>query len=69
MIGSRPGFYGIGRYSGEFIPREDAEKHAMSQCGISHIDDDAPEAAEFRAALVEWYYSGAWIEVKKGEVQ
>lgn len=67
MKGKESGYYGIGPNAGKFIPREEAEAYALEQSGISEIDESAPDAKEFKRAFVEWFYSGAWIEVKKEE--
>lgn len=67
VTGKKAGFYGIGPYQGVFVPAGEAEAYALERAGISGIDDTAPDAEEFKRAFVEWFYSGAWIEVKEGE--
>lgn len=46
--------------TGREISDEDALAYAMQQCGIAQFDEDAPDASEFAAMLVDWYYSGDW---------
>lgn len=49
----------------DFIPAEDALEYASERCGVT-VDDDAPDAAEFKRDFVEWYFS-SWITVYEGD--
>lgn len=57
------GFKGIGPNEGKFVPAEDALIVAFGAVGIVIHNYAAPDAKEFRKMLLEWYYSGNWIEV------
>lgn len=52
------GYVGIGPEAGTFVPKEKAFDYALGRC-LSGLPD---EQEEFREMLVEWYYSGNWIE-------
>jgi hypothetical protein len=54
-------YCGIGPNAGLVIPEEDALPYAMHQCGIPCINP-APDSEEFKGMLVEWFYSGSWLE-------
>ena len=57
------GYKGIGPNAGKFIPADDAFTYAKMCCGVLTYNDEAPDAKEFEEMLVEWFYSGNWIEV------
>ena len=57
------GYKGIGPESGQFIAAEDAYEHVLQACGLSLSDSSAPLAQEAEQTLVEWYFSGNWVEV------
>lgn len=59
-------YIGIGTNSGKQVDGEDALDYAMRNCGAMFRNnaEDAPEYEDFKEAIVEWYYSGDWIEVK-----
>ena len=57
------GYKGIGPEAGQFIAAEDAYEHVLQACGLSLSDASAPLAQEAKQALVEWYFSGNWVEV------
>lgn len=50
------GYRGIGPEQGICVKAEDAYSYAFSRC--LH----GPDNEEFREMLVEWFYSGNWIE-------
>ena len=52
---------GLGPNRGRFVNGADGFAIACRGCGILQWDERAAEAAEFRAMLVEWYFSGNWI--------
>lgn len=52
------GYIGIGPEEGNFIPAESAFEYALERCTHGTLDDKK----EFREMLVEWFYSGNWIE-------
>ena len=52
---------GLGPNRGRFVNGADGFAVACQGCGILKWDERAAEAAEFRAMLVEWYFSGNWI--------
>lgn len=57
------GYRGIGPNAGKFVPADEALEYALEQCGVSliQINRDAPEAAEFLAMIVDWYFDGPWV--------
>ena len=61
------GWRGIGPEAGKFVPAADGFRHAAQECGITMVDPAAPLADEFKEMLVEWYFSGNWIEVDENE--
>lgn len=48
----------------EFVRDEDALDYALEKCGVAIVDDGASESEEFKAMLVEWYFSN-WVEVEE----
>lgn len=58
------GFKGIGSNAGQFVPAEDAFTVAAQAVGIIVFNHTADDAEEFREMLVEWYFSGNWVEVE-----
>lgn len=46
-----------------FVAAEDALDHVLIKCGVKIVDKVAPDAEEFRDMVVEWYFSGNWVEV------
>lgn len=51
----RKGYFEMG--TGIFVPEEDAYRYAMER-----ISQDEDLKQEFRETVVEWFYSGNWIE-------
>lgn len=66
-MSERKGWRGIGPNAGEFVPAEDAFNHVCKEVGIWAYDSTNPLFAEFKEMLVEWYFSGNWIEVTENE--
>ncbi len=60
------GWLSMGKGAQTFVPDEEAAEYALERCGVK-IDMSAPEAAEAREALVDWYYSGAWCRAFCGK--
>lgn len=60
---NQKGFKGIGPNTGKFVSAEDAFTHAAREVGILVFNHTAADAEEFREMLVEWYFSGNWVEV------
>lgn len=52
------GYIGIGPESGTFVPADKSYAYALERC-LSGTEDDQKE---FMDMLVEWFYSGNWIE-------
>lgn len=61
--GKLKGWKGICSNAGKFVPADEGFAYVCDQVGIAAFDDSAPEAADFVASTVEWYFSGNWIEV------
>ena len=59
-------YKGIGPEAGKIVPASEAFKYACQKVGILAYEISAPEFDEFREMLVEWYFSGNWIEVREG---
>ena len=57
------GWRGIGPNAGEYIAVKDGFGYVCTQVGIEVFDKTALEAEEFQKMLLEWYFSGNWIEV------
>ena len=55
-------YRGIGPNSGKIVAEPDAFQYALKECGVLAYSSNAPEFGEFREMLVEWYFSGNWIE-------
>ena len=56
-------YKGIGPNEGKIVPTEGAFIYVCNQLGIFAYDSSNPEYEEFKEMLVEWYFSGNWIEV------
>ena len=61
MSDTRRGYYGIADNEGKFVEADEALEYALTQCGMSITNPDAPECEEAAAAFEEWYFSGCWI--------
>ena len=61
--GDLKGWKGICGNRGKFVAVEDGFSYVRDQVGITLFDHAAPDAKEFREMLVDWYFSGNWIEV------
>ncbi len=57
------GWKGIGPERGKFIPAEDGLDHILTEFGITGLDESVPLYGELKELLIDWYYSGNWIEV------
>ena len=56
-------YIGICANRGKVVRAEDALDYALDDLGIMAIPGRELDA-EFRAALVDWFYSGSWMEVE-----
>ena len=56
-------YIGICANRGKVVCAEDALDYAMHDLGIMAIPGRDLDA-EFRVALVDWFYSGDWVEVE-----
>ncbi|MBO5953326.1 MAG: hypothetical protein J6Q53_04300 [Oscillospiraceae bacterium] len=61
--GKLKGWRGIGPNAGEYVAAEDGFGYACTHVGIDRFDETALEAEDFKEMLIEWYFSGNWIEV------
>ena len=61
------GWKGICSNAGKFVAAEDGLAYVFEQIGIMAFNHDATDAAMFLEDLVEWYFSGNWIEVYSDE--
>ena len=61
--GRLKGWRGIGPNTGEYVAVEDGFGYACQQAGIESFDETAPDAEEFKELLIEWFFSGNWLEV------
>lgn len=57
------GYKGIGIEAGRFVAAEDAEEHVLRECGLTAASERTYLTDEAKRALVEWYFSGEWVEV------
>ena len=60
-------YEGFNEHEGEYVSAQDALAYAMKQCGIVHCAGGFPERREFDEMLVEWYFSGNWRAIRKGD--
>ena len=61
--GKFKGWRGIGPNAGQYVTAEDGFGYVCTQVGIEAFDDTAIEAEDFKEMLIEWFFSGNWIEV------
>lgn len=54
-------YVGIGPEHGNSVDSSEAYEYALGRCL------NGPDHEEFRAMLVEWFYSGNWKEVPDGK--
>lgn len=62
QYGKLLGWEGIGENRGKYVPAEEGLSYAMQQVGVLTFYEDAPDAGEFKDMLVDWFFSGNWIE-------
>ena len=60
------GYKGIGTEKGKYVSVEDAKEHVLKECGL-HVLESTYLSEEAMDALVEWYFSGEWLEVREDE--
>ncbi len=60
--GKLKGWKGICSNAGKFVPADDGLKYVFNRVGIMLVNPNAPEA-DALLELVDWYFSGNWIEV------
>ena len=56
-------YYGIGLEQGKIIEEGQAFDYALERCLEGTLEDQK----EFREMLVEWFYSGNWIETDNAQ--
>jgi hypothetical protein len=66
--GEFKGWKGISTNTGKYVAAEDGFEYVCEQVGIEAFDETAPDATEFKGMLIEWYFSGNWIEDYKEDV-
>ena len=52
------------------VYREEAVEYAMNKLGYEknpYAEPDEQMKKEFESMIVDWFYSGDWIEVREGE--
>lgn len=57
------GWRSVGPNTGEFVEASDGFGYACTQVGIEAFDETALEADDFKEMLIEWFFSGNWVEV------
>ena len=60
--GQLKGWKGICSNAGKFVPVDEGLAYVFKQVGIMLVNPNAPEA-DALLELVDWYFSGNWIEV------
>lgn len=55
---SQKGYHEMG--TNLFVPEEDAYEYALDRC----MNGPEEDQKEFKAMLVEWFYSGNWVKEK-----
>lgn len=58
------GYSGIGAERGKYVEVKDAREHVLNECGLA-MQESTYLSEEALDALVEWYFSGEWLEVRK----
>lgn len=61
--GNLKGWRGIGPNAGQYITADSGFLYICDRVGITQFDHAAPDSTEFKEMLVEWYFSGNWLEV------
>lgn len=61
--GKLKGWRGFGPNAGEYVAAEDGFGYVCTQVGIEVFDNTALEAEDFKEMLIDWYFSGNWLEV------
>jgi hypothetical protein len=56
-------YVGIGPENGQRVEEEEAYEYALDRC----LHGTPQDRQEFREMLVEWFYSGNWIEKETEE--
>jgi hypothetical protein len=59
------GYTGICRESGKHVNADEALNYAMKRCGIQ-FTTPGDTTEEFKQMLIEWFYSGCWLENTDG---
>ena len=52
------------------VYKEEAVEYALNKLGYErnpYAEPDEQMTKEFESMLVEWFYSGDWVEVREGE--
>lgn len=62
--GELTGWKGVGPNKGKFVPVEEGFAYMADQIGIVAVNPKAPEANAL-PELVDWYFSGNWVEVRE----
>lgn len=60
--GKLKGWKGICSNAGKFVHADEGMKYVFGRVGIMLVNPNAPEA-DALLELVDWYFSGNWIEV------
>lgn len=60
--GKLKGWRGIGPNASQYVAAADGFIHVCQQVGIWAYDSSFPLHAEFKEMLIEWFFSGNWIE-------
>jgi hypothetical protein len=63
--GNLMGYIGVGPNKGKAVVVDDAFHYVCEQVGIVDFDPSAPDAEEFQENLIDWYFSGNWVEVRE----
>ena len=56
-------YIGIGPEAGEKVEEEEAYDYALDRC----LHGEQQDQQEFKEMLVEWFYSGNWLEKEQEE--
>lgn len=59
------GYSGVGPETGKFVNKEDAFSYAIERCLNGTVEEQKEFMDEFKEVLVEWFYSGNWIEEER----
>lgn len=56
-------YKGVGSEAGTIVEEDQAYQYALERC----LNGTLEEQKEFKETLIDWYYSGNWVEMEDWE--